>query len=146
MSFEISPTTSKTGLKPCTRVLIMNFHAAFKAMIPKEIMVIIITVKVHSWTQKLIKYFKIIFVGWLLVVMPCKLLTETWQVWVQITRSPTNGISSNNFLLDWVSGLTGDHRGLPYTKRFWWQLFNPTTAKPKVRKRDSARVSHTCHW
>ena len=31
----------------------------------------------------------------------------------------------------------------PCRKRIWWQLCNPTTAKPKVRKKDSARVSHT---
>ena len=37
--------------------------------------------------------------------MPCKFLTETCQVWSKITRSPTSGISSNNFLLDWISGL-----------------------------------------
>ena len=143
LSFEISFMTLKIGFTLRTNTLTMIFHIEFIAKITKKINVVIIAFTTHSWKQKLIRHLQIIFVGWLLVVMPCKLLTETWQVWVQITRSPTNGISSNNFLLDWVSGLTGDHRGLPYTKRFWWQLCNPTTAKPKVRKKDSARVSHT---
>ena len=77
MNFTILLTKSKIGLKPCTTVLIMNFHAAFKAMIPKDIIIMTMNVMVHIWAQKLITYFKTVFVGWLLSVMPCKLLTAT---------------------------------------------------------------------
>ena len=47
MNFTILLTKSKIGLKPCTKVLIMNFHAAFKTMIPKEIIIMIMIVRVH---------------------------------------------------------------------------------------------------
>ena len=77
MNFTILLTKSKIGLKPCTTVLIMNFHTAFKAMIPKDIIIMTMNVMVHIWAQKLITYFKTVFVGWLLSVMPCRLLTVT---------------------------------------------------------------------
>ena len=48
LSFEISSITLETGFILCTKILIINFHAKFKAKIPKEMMVIIIADKVHS--------------------------------------------------------------------------------------------------
>ena len=105
LSFEISSMTLKIGFTLRTNTLTMNFHIEFTAKITKKINVVIIAVTTHSWKQKLIRHLQIIFVGRLLVVMPCEFLTETCQVWSQITRSPTSGISSNNFLLDWISGL-----------------------------------------
>ena len=48
LNVEISFMTLKIGFTLCTNILIMNFHAEFKAKIPKEMMVIIIAVKVHS--------------------------------------------------------------------------------------------------
>ena len=47
VNFKILPTTSKTGLKPCTRVFIMAFHTAFNIMIPKKMMIVITIIKVH---------------------------------------------------------------------------------------------------
>ena len=47
MNFKILPATLKTGLKPCTRVFMMAFHTAFNIMIPKEMMIVIIIIRVH---------------------------------------------------------------------------------------------------